>query len=1290
MIGEPHRKRQKLDLERNSQNTPHIVRESDEEEQLMRDDFVKVRHVTEVPRDAIIDAKKLLVSHRTIQPTERNIHRSTRAPGYYNVEKLMDSSLPNHKERKSQQRSRTRGTSATAGSSFASSPSSVEILKEELTSNPVIDTKAVYRGTANLHPPRYSKASGKPMSGRSTADRSPHFPPPAVTEPVGTKQPPKKVGEGPSITEPRLRDQYRDSNGKPRGDIASVSSDELLAQSDSRALSPVKSTRSQSPTKISQCDPMHPALIEDELDDPCPAQSVIKPSVFTKPANNGIRSKVCTYQHNYQDEKPAPWSMPLRAYSFQGEIHKDDSLALVYDDDLKSYDIRCNGTNLSKRNLDLRIQPKKLQKIRWALGGTKMRFESSKTGSVDNILDIELCGEKDVQSLNASLQEYGSLDVKGLARERMDQLFEHRLREHRKVIDSRKSSASRVPEDVQLAGLRLDRADKRRASEEQRQSTSKRPRVVDALRSKNMSDDNQRVQNSQSIKRSTNPNHEITMAHSKADSSDEVNLKPLEDKLRADALTYALRSHNASGCLSRKPKEIPPMLFNEDIQRYSKTKGLGRPWPRPLVYPPEGRKRTTVNWTDLERLDEGEFLNDNLIAFYLRYLEYQAELNDPTVARKVYMFNSFFYNSLTSTKAGHKGINYDGVKKWTRGIDIFTYDFVVVPVNESAHWYVAIICNLPALNRQLGGFDAELAQGFGSPNENHIDQSTEGKHPLSSSPRAAASDADHREASPLAENAVEDPKERETAASFAEMSLEANGTRLDEEGLSLEIPGAFDSDHAKQELLDGQLQYPTEEDPHGNIDDAQEPMKTSRDDDGVVEMEKSPLAQQKQRKRKSLPSPRVYNPYKPTILTFDSFGTPHPPTVKVLKQYLHEEASDKRGHMEFDEKELQGVTAKQIPQQDNFCDCGLFLLGYMEKFFDNPREFIDKVMRKEWDVQRDWPKLDPSSMRNNMRELLMGLEKNQRLEKMKAKRVVKTSKGPKSSPSTARGDTKLTGLDGTNSTDQTPTKPGAKAAQPAPPTTRNAALESGPRLDEPNEQPVPSSRNAVLEYFQMVDEPVQQSSPSSRKATLDSAKQIDEPVEQASPTSRKAALEFARPIDDPIQQQASDAESKSSRTIIKEKQLTAEAHQSAPATTEEPPPQSFFVPDSQSEPSNTPKQQKSDKDPESLAISPELPSTIQDSQPSLPVIPLVPFEDTVEKDATPPPPTKPRRHIESFSSPLPSKTTRVSNTDRRTPQHTSMSKTEQSSPETRSKKRPILGARPAIVETDPKVVINID
>lgn len=68
-------------------------------------------------------------------------------------------------------------------------------------------------------------------------------------------------------------------------------------------------------------------------------------------------------------------------------------------------------------------------------------------------------------------------------RERMDQMFGHRLHERRKVMALARNSTSDLPDDVELARHRLERADKKRALEGQQEANTKRSRMVDSLRS---------------------------------------------------------------------------------------------------------------------------------------------------------------------------------------------------------------------------------------------------------------------------------------------------------------------------------------------------------------------------------------------------------------------------------------------------------------------------------------------------------------------------------------------------------------------------------------------------------------------------------------------------------------------------------------------------------------------------------------------------------------------------------------------------------------------------------------
>ncbi|ROV91471.1 hypothetical protein VSDG_07158 [Cytospora chrysosperma] len=125
-------------------------------------------------------------------------------------------------------------------------------------------------------------------------------------------------------------------------------------------------------------------------------------------------------------------------------------------------------------------------------------------------------------------------------------------------------------------------------------------------------------------------------------------------------------------------------------------------WKTDLVY-----ERTTVGKGDIERLDEGQLLNDEIISFYIKYLHKQLEKKDEQMANKVYVFNSFFWDKLKPRKGE---INYDGVKNWTAKVDLLSFDYIIVPINENAHWYLAIICNARGLlHTEKPGSEADAA-----------------------------------------------------------------------------------------------------------------------------------------------------------------------------------------------------------------------------------------------------------------------------------------------------------------------------------------------------------------------------------------------------------------------------------------------------------------------------------------------------------------------------------------------------------------------------------------------------
>lgn len=85
---------------------------------------------------------------------------------------------------------------------------------------------------------------------------------------------------------------------------------------------------------------------------------------------------------------------------------------------------------------------------------------------------------------------------------------------------------------------------------------------------------------------------------------------------------------------------------------------------------------------DLKTLRPPNWLNDEVINFYFELLSQRSKENSNLP--RLHIFNTFFYPKLKSS-------GYDSVKRWTRKIDIFSYDLILIPIHLGIHWCCAEI-----------------------------------------------------------------------------------------------------------------------------------------------------------------------------------------------------------------------------------------------------------------------------------------------------------------------------------------------------------------------------------------------------------------------------------------------------------------------------------------------------------------------------------------------------------------------------------------------------------------------
>ncbi|NWR98107.1 SENP6 protease, partial [Motacilla alba] len=466
--------------------------------------------------------------------------------------------------------------------------------------------------------------------------------------------------------------------------------------------------------------------------------------------------------------------------------------------------------------------------------------------------------------------------------------------------------------------------------------------------------------------------------------------------------------------MQQRNKQLP--FFDDDEEIGEPHTVFIGPIEKLIVYPPSPAKGgISVTNEDLHCLNEGEFLNDVIIDFYLKYLVLEKLKKED--ADRIHVFSSFFYKRLNQRERRniHETSNlsiqqkrHGRVKTWTRHVDIFEKDFIFVPLNEAAHWFLAVIC-FPGLEKpkyepnphfhenaatpmKCSSSDGESSTPSPLPNELDaqnspskstakktftkkystalIDPNTEIEDSESSCCRRSPcrGKSAFKKLNQI-DSDVEEPNTVESACH------KLDHRTLDENGIQGEFTAASQSMDGLHKI---RLNYSEDsadgsklnEDELIDFSEDQDNQEDSSDDGGLVDDNCNSEMGQWYLK------PTICK--QPCILLMDSLrGPSRSNVVKTLREYLEVEWEVRKGSKRSFSKDVMKGSNPKVPQQNNYSDCGVYILQYVESFFENPILSFELPMNlTHW-----FPRPRMKTKREEIRQIILTLQEQQNKDK---------------------------------------------------------------------------------------------------------------------------------------------------------------------------------------------------------------------------------------------------------------------------------------------------------------------
>ncbi|CAL4947543.1 unnamed protein product [Urochloa decumbens] len=185
--------------------------------------------------------------------------------------------------------------------------------------------------------------------------------------------------------------------------------------------------------------------------------------------------------------------------------------------------------------------------------------------------------------------------------------------------------------------------------------------------------------------------------------SNAVDSKGVRSKFLDQDATFDRRWNRPKNKASASFKEDVVLLDDDDDEgtepaRSADVKISNRRDESKIYYPSRtDPEAVELTYSDMKCLQPEEYLKSPVINFFLQYLKNSRSRRD------LYMFNTYFYSKLEEALSalGDRDTQFSKLRRWWRSVDIFKKAYIILPINETIHWSLIVVC-MPAKGKDSG------------------------------------------------------------------------------------------------------------------------------------------------------------------------------------------------------------------------------------------------------------------------------------------------------------------------------------------------------------------------------------------------------------------------------------------------------------------------------------------------------------------------------------------------------------------------------------------------------------